>query len=731
MNLSIKKEVVHTGAAGRWSAMWLCVVVTLIACTALPAFAASGNYILHNTPKFAATSKNLGVADPSQVIEVSLWLNPHNRSLMDEMAHQLYDPSSPNYRHFLNRSQFTARFAPSPQEAKTVQQFLEAHGLKVVRTGPDNFFVRASGTVAEVEAAFQVQINRYQVGDQVIRSNDRDPFIDGDAASLVRSIGGLDNMQYHHPAKSRTALTQPKGETAAAALAAQPASSSFYNNDCFPGTETETFSTSNDGSFPIGTYKGNILNLQSLTSAGCGYTPPMIAAAYNLKSLYKAGLDGTGQTIALIEGCGSPTIQHDANVFSAKFGLPPLTSSNFFITYVPSPSFCASPDAEINIDVEWAHAIAPGANLALVVGTGGSFEDLNEAEFTTINYGLATVLSGSYGLPEPFLPTSFLETLDLISESAALVGISADFSSGDAGDFTADGLPPTVIAPADSPWSTAVGGVSLALNADNSIAWQAGWGNNQTLLTEEGTIFPLSGPLAEIFGFIGGSGGGASNCVAQNINTTTGEETCLGGYTKPSFQSGLPGPTRQLPDVSWLADPYTGAVIAISIPGQVPETVWQVYGGTSVACPMFSGLWAIANQAAGTPLGQAAPYLYSLPAGAITDIVPVGGTHNVAASIKQSATVTDTYDPNAVLGGGAAGKFISAIWDYPTYEDTTFVISFDTDCTAGPTYGVITACTSPSSLRTKVGWDNVTGLGVPNGQAFVDAFTPPAAAVKK
>jgi subtilase family serine protease len=725
-----RSEIVQTASAGRWQAMWLCVGVTLIVCAALPAVAASGKYVLHNTPGFFATSKNLGAANPSEVIEVSLWLNPHNRGQMDELAQQLYDPSSANYRHFLNRSQFTARFAPSAEEAKTVQQFVEAHNLKVVRTGPDNFFVRASGTVAEVEAAFQVQINRYQVGDEVIRANDRDPYIDGDAASLVRSIGGFDNMQYRHPAKSRPALSQAAGKSAVTAAKAQSDTpSSFFTNNCFNGTEKDVFSTNNDGSFPIGTYAGNHLNLQSLTSAGCGYTPPMIQAAYNLTGLYNAGFDGKGQTIGLIEGCGSLTIQDDANAFSAMFNLPLLTSSNFAITYIPSPSVCASADAvEINIDVEWAHAIAPGANINVLVGTTGSFEDLNEAEFTAINYGLATVLSGSYGLPEPVLPTSFLETLDLISESAAVTGISANFSSGDTGDFSADGLPQTVIAPADSPWSTAVGGISLALNSDNSIAWQAGWGNNETLLASEGFVFDP--PSEEAFGFIGGSGGGPSNCVNQSFNSTTGAETCLGGFAKPFYQNKLVGKTRQLPDVSWLADPFTGVAIAISVPGSVPELVWQIWGGTSVACPMFSALWAIANQAAGVPLGLAAPYLYALPAGAVTDIVPVSSKHDVTASIAESATVVNKYNANALLGGGAPGNFVSAIWDYPLFEDTAYLISFGTDCTAGETFGFITPCNSASSLHTKVGWDNVTGVGVPNGQAFVNVFAPPAA-VKK
>lgn len=127
---------------------------------------------------------------------------------------------------------------------------------------------------------------------------------------------------------------------------------------------------------------------------------------------------------------------------------------------------------------------------------------------------------------------------------------------------------------------------------------------------------------------------------------------CLAGYPKPSFQSRLPGRVRLLPDVSWLADPFTGVAIAISIPGQEPAQVWQVVGGTSLACPMFSALWAIANQAAGAPLGQAAQYLYSMPAATLTDVVPVAGGHNVIATI-QDASGTEHYTAAQLLGSKA------------------------------------------------------------------------------
>ena len=718
----MKKAVNSADTLGclRTAGLYL-LLATLVACMALPAGAATGSFIAHNTPHYVANTKNIGTADTTQTIEVSIWLNPHNRSQLDDLAKQLYDRNSPNYRHWLTHEQFEARFAPTAAEAATVQKFFEGHNLKVVQVGPSNFFVRARGTVGDVESAFHVQLNNYQVNGKTLRANDRDPYVEGDAAALVRSVSGLDTGKYEHPMIARP-TNLPVGGSAAVSPAAVT-SSSFFSSDCFPGVVKQSFSTNNNGSLPVGTYKGNELNIVTLTSAGCAYTPPPIQTAYNLTSLYAEGYQGQGQTIVIIDWCGSPTIQSDANGFSAKFGLPLLTSSNFSIIYTPTPSLCEAPDAtEINIDVEWAHAVAPMANIDLVVPPSASFQDTDEAEFYAVDYGLGSVISGSYGSVESFTPASFLETENLISETAAVLGISTNFSSGDSGDFTTAGIPATVLAPADSPYATAVGGVSLALNSDNSIAWQAGWGNNEVELTSGG--FVADPPLA--FGFYAGAGGGPSNCAIQDSSGN-----CLAGYPKPSFQQGIPGipgKYRQLPDVAWLADPFTGVAILISVPGNIPEQVWQVWGGTSVACPMFSGLWAIANQeavaAGGTTLGQAAQYLYSMPAGTIFDVVPVGSTspaQNVAAVIKDS-TGTHNYNPSEVLGGATPGEFISALWDYPfSVEDTTLVISFGTDCSADAT-GFGTLCTAPTSLHTKVGWDNVTGVGTPNGQAFADYF---------
>ena len=724
------KEVVPSGNGRRMIA----VAVIFVVCAALPA-AAAGGFVQHNTPSYATPAKDLGPVDASQTIEVSLWLNPHNQAGLDDLAKNLYDPTSPNFRHFLKPAQIAEQFAPTAAEANTVRQFLEAHDLKIVRVGPHNFFVRARGTVAQVEAAFQVKLNNYTVMGKTVRANDRDPYIDSEAAPLVKAVYGLDSAGYEHPYMARptsfaTASAQAQRDdrtkaAIAAAGAVSAASSNFFSNVCFDGQEKESLSTDGVGAFPIATISGNHLNLASLTSLGCGYTPPMIQAAYNLNQLYAAGLDGTGQTIGVLEFCGSTTIEQDANAFAARFGLPPLTPANFAVIGIPIPSPCGDAgDIETSLDVEWAHAIAPGANINVLQAPSDSFIDMDEVEFTAVNDGLATVISGSIGFPEIFLPGSLIGTQSLISEIAAVAGISANFATGDDGDYSVVEAP-TVSSPADSPFSTAVGGTSLALNADNSIQWQAGWGNSASEVAQRGTIFDP--PSA---GFNGGAGGGPSNCAIQ-IPNNQGLIECSSGWPKPAYQKKLPGTVRLLPDIAWLADPFTGVAIELSVPGVFPPQVFEIIGGTSAATPMFSALWAIANQAAGAPLGQAAPYLYSLPAGAITDIVPVGSPHNVTDSVQTSPTSTDKFNASATMGGAAPPKYVSAIWDDADFAGTAIIVSFGTDCSTVPRGRFppfVTSCAQSNSLRTKAGWDEVTGMGVPNPTEFINAFTPSTSA---
>jgi subtilase family serine protease len=164
-----------------------------------------------------------------------------------------------------------------------------------------------------------------------------------------------------------------------------------------------------------------------------------------------------------------------------------------------------------------------------------------------------------------------------------------------------------------------------------------------------------------------------------------------------------------------LADPLTGVAVLVSVPGEIPEQVWMALGGTELAAPMFSALWAIANQEAGAALGQAAPYLYSMPADTIKDIVPYTSSTNPVATVSESSTKVQHFDALRITFGNFGtpgehlyGPFYSGTWDYPLYSDTILVLTFGAD----------------ARLRTGPGWDDMTGMGSPNPQAFVEYFAP-------
>jgi subtilase family serine protease len=264
---------------------------------------------------------------------------------------------------------------------------------------------------------------------------------------------------------------------------------------------------------------------------------------------------------------------------------------------------------------------------------------------------------------------------------AAAQGIDVNFSSGDSGDnIEAVGFK-TVDYPGSSPFATSVGGTSLFLNPDDSMAFQSGWGTNVTRLANpDGSpvIPPLNTPP---LGFQYGAGGGSSLTFA-----------------KPGFQAGIPGSTRQVPDIAFLADPFTGAEFIETVNGQLSV---GVVGGTSLACPMFSGLMAIAAQKAGHPLGQAAQLVYNLSEGAVTDIVPVGSPTNVTGVIDGNPVSADELA--APLG--STTTYYSALYNSPASRRWD-VVTFGTD----------------SSLTTGPGWDNITGVGTPDGAAFVNAI---------
>jgi subtilase family serine protease len=154
-----------------------------------------------------------------------------------------------------------------------------------------------------------------------------------------------------------------------------------------------------------------------------------------------------------------------------------------------------------------------------------------------------------------------------------------------------------------------------------------------------------------------------------------------------------------------VGDPYTGVEIIFTADAQGDLGI-EVIGGTSVACPMFSALWAIANQKNHHPLGQAAPLLYRLPPDAITDVVNVSSGHNVTGTIHDAGGTDPINSWELAAPLQDLPSFISALYNSP-FSSRWFVITFGLD----------------STLRTGRGWDPATGLGTPNGWNFVQAVS--------
>lgn len=649
--------------------------------SSLLAVSAQSSVVPKNTPGFVKKATDLGPANPATVITATVWLKLHNQSRLDRLVQQQYQKGSPNYQKWVDQSMINANFSPSAQAVNAVQNFLTAHNLTVLHVAENNFYIKAQGTIAAMEKAFHVQIHNYSFQGKTLRSNTANPSVPTTLGGLVAGITGLDDLGFR-PAFVRASNADGTPQQMMPLSSIGP-NGAFFEGQCFRAPETDTFT----GGGNTATYTGNrygseITNGNLGHLPPCGYSPSEMQTAYDMNPLYAAGWDGTGQTVVITDAFGSDTIQQDAQVFSEVYGLPPVN-----LQVMRAPGASNNPHdgtwaVETTLDVEWVHAMAPNANIVLVIGPT-NHADLDEAINWAVIHHLGNTISNSWSTLEGFGNPVTFDRVNRILEVAAAQGIDVNFATGDFGDEVIRVGFQTVDFPASSPFATGIGGTSVALNPDNTMAFQTGWGNNLTRIVDTVALGspPVVPPLH--LGFQGGAGGGASMT-----------------YAKPSFQSGIAGSTRQVPDISMLADPFTGAEFIETIDGQLGV---GVVGGTSLATPMFSAIMAIASQKAGHGLGQAAPLVYNLPPGAVNDIVPVGSPNNATGVINGNPISADSLA--APLENTTT--YFSALYNSP-FSTRWFVITFGTD----------------SSLTTAPGWDNVTGVGAPDGANFVNALAP-------
>jgi len=432
------------------------------------------------------------------------------------------------------------------------------------------------------------------------------------------------------------------------------------------------------------------------------FDPSAMANSYDYASLHAAGNEGQGKTIAIIDSFGSSTIRQDLFNFSTQFNLPVMCGTdpsgkcasgapNFNIicpegcraAQVPPLNNSFGQEAanlwslEVSLDVEWAHATAPRANILLVttptaetLGVQG-FPVMMAAEQYVIDNHLADVISQSFGAGEG----SFHDGLATINQlrqafvDAKNNNVTVLASSGDGGTTNtlkepvknAGNIPyPSVIWPASDPLVTSVGGTYLCTNATT--------GTSVDSVSPPGAC--QANPGQREVAWVDGGGGYSILFPRPGF-----QNTLPAGSTFAGTSVGAPGPNtnmRGVPDIAYQASSRTGVLVYVTEPqpgttttgcgGASPcSTGWYVVGGTSCGSPQWAGIVALADQMAGKDLGFINPALYQVASGAnyASDFndVTVGINQNPTSSIPGYPASTG-WDAATGLGSPKVANLI-------------------------------------------------------------------------
>jgi subtilase family serine protease len=390
------------------------------------------------------------------------------------------------------------------------------------------------------------------------------------------------------------------------------------------------------------------------------YGPAQLQRAYDLAPLFAGGDSGQGQTIAIVDSFGSPTIQHDLDVFDQAYGLP-SPKLTVIQPAGPVPAFDGGNSdqvgwaGETSLDVEWAHAMAPLANILLVAtptsekeGISG-FPEIVTAERYVVDNHLAAVISQSFSATEQTFPTpDDLYRLRGAYTDAYDNGVTVLAAAGDSGATDATGgsglfTSPVTSWPDSDPLVTAVGGTRLSLDANGDrVGPDVVWNDTYDAAAQQ-YISGNDGPNA-----LAGGGG---------LSTMFGRPT----YQVPVAP--VVGDRRGVPDVA-MSGACDGAVnVYQSFAGQ--PAGWYPTCGTSEATPLFAGIVALAAQRAGHPLGLINPALYFMAQSRAPGVVDVTSGDNTVSFSQNGQRYT--------VRGYAAGPGYDLVSGVGTVDGALFV----------------------------------------------------------
>ncbi len=578
-----------------------------------------------NVHPLARTAFDRGPADASlQLPEITMVFKPTaaQQAAVDELLASQQDRSSPNYHRWITPEQFASLAGVSENDLNKIVTWLEGQGFQIGTLSRSRTWISFSGSAQQVEAALHAPIHRYVVNGETHRANAAEPAVPAAFADVVLGFRGLNDFHPHARVRAR-------------------------------GVAKPNFTSSISGLHFI--------------------TPGDFATIYDLNALYSAGINGTGQKIAVM---GQTDISMaDITTFRSLAGLAAINLQT--VLAGSDPGTQQSDLAEADLDLEWSGAVAPNATIYYV-----NSSDVFTSMIYAIDHNVAPVVSISYGNCEQNFSSSDMASIAQTARFANSQGITIVAPAGDSGAADCDdGYPatqgPAVDFPASLPYVTGIGGTEFSEGSGTY------WSTTNTPNPNGGSA------LSYIPEIVWNDTPAPASCTANNSNcalsaggggVSTLNTVLPGQFPKPGWQAGPGVPAdgaRDVPDVSIDASPDVDGYLICSggscVSGwRMANSNLNVIGGTSMGVPTFAGIVALINQQAGTPQGQGNvnyilyPLAVSYPAAFhdITtgnNIVPCqAGSTGCPSSATIGYAATAGYDLASGLGSIDAFNLVTA-----------------------------------------------------------------------
>ncbi len=540
-----------------------------LALSLAPAHAAETTVTLSgNIPAEATFGSPIAHADPSLPLTMRVVLALRNRPELDQLIAEQQNPASPLYHQWLTPAQFAARFGPTPEDFAAVAQWVAGQGFVITDSSLGRRFIQFTGTVAQAEQSFGGAEMIFGNGDYY--ANLSEPRIPAKFDGVIAGILGLDNFATAIPAISSGAELAVR---AAAVPPPAPFSSGLRLASLFDwGPEADSTLRPGPGTQPNA----------KLDGGAPGFGPGDIYTFYDETPLLKGGIDGAGtDCIATVEDSDPPAnIGAVISLFDSTFNLPDPPALKGVIASKTDPG--TNGDVLLaQVDLEWAHAAAPGAAETFYIGNiadGGSAIAIANAVNTAVGEDTCSTIGISYIFCGT--STSFFNVLDSVYAQGATQGQTITSTTG---NYGAAG---NMVAANQTCQPAAGAGVNEGAASTNVTAI----GITQFTPKYDSAGNDIGNVPEQVWNDAGGASGGGTSAK----------------FTRPPWQKGpgVPaGTARVVPDVSLGGGSLTSPGFFAARDNSGTPEVGCCVGGSGIAAQIWSGIAKLIGQLGGKPAG--------------------------------------------------------------------------------------------------------------------------------